>query len=326
MKKLSCIGALLVALSGSAVALEVSELTSGLTRSYADRHFSKDYHYRILEDNSVRRTWKAAGKSIIVDFDIRTEKVVSIIIDYEPSAEKRAALADVKSLTEGRREGVKWTPTKKNAVERVGMKKNTRLMRLTDKSLLFWEAAGKNKCSRLCWFAQAPTVDRMTIGDASETSGRTAMGNTSMTGAAKQLRIDEERRMHIEPTPAPGTAIAATKPTPRPAATGKPTAAATPAVTPRPAPRPAVPVATIDDTELDVPDTESTESTETTEAKNLLQALGIELDDNMRKIIAGVGGLLVLLILWNIISSARRKAKQRKAFENLLNNKDNTEK
>lgn len=317
---LFCAGALVLALSGGAMAQDVADLTSGLTRTHADKHFRKDYVYRILEDNTVRRTWQAEGKSIAVDFDIRSDKAIAIFIDYKPAAEKRTALADVKALTEGRRDDAKWSKTKKEAVEKVGLKKNTRLMRLNDKSLLFWESGSKEKCNRLCWFATAPKMDRMTLGDANEFSGRTAMGSSGMAGAAKQLRADEERRMRIEPTPVGGTAVAVATPTPtpRPAATPKPSAEPT-----RPVQRPAAPVAVAPtQAELDDLDQEVADTAEQGEAANLLQALGIEVDERVAKLILGLVALLVLIGIWSGISSARRKAKQRADFENLMNNKD----
>ena len=302
---------------------DVADLTSGLTRTHADKHFRKDYVYRILEDNTVRRTWQAEGKSIAVDFDIRSEKAIAIFIDYKPAAEKRTALADVKALTEGRRDDAKWSKTKKEAVEKVGLKKNTRLMRLNDKSYLFWESGSKEKCDRLCWFATAPKMDRMTLGDANEFSGRTAMGNSGMAGAAKQLRADEERRMRIEPTPLGGTAVAVATPAPTPRPRPAATTSTTTAETPRPVQRPAAPVAVAPtQAELDDLDEEVADTTEQGEAANLLQALGIEVDERVAKLILGLVALLVLIGIWSGISSARRKAKQRAEFENLLNNKN----
>lgn len=324
-QKVSSVCMLALALGSSAAALEVSELTPTMTRGYADKHFSKDYNYRILEDNTVRRTWTADGRSIIIDFDIRTEKTVSIFIVYEPAAGKREALADVKVLTEGRRDGANWFKPKKDAAEKVGLKKS-RLMRLADKSLLFWETSGKEECSRLCWFATAPTINRMTLGDANEFSGRTALGSSGMTGASKQLRADEERRMRIEPVPVE-SAVAVAKPAPRPAGDAepavaqKPTPVQKPTVAPvkKPEPVAVVPAAPVTD-ELDVP--EDVDTTENEESANILQALGIQADDEMVKWAAIGGGVLLLLIFWGGISSARRKARQRSQFEKLLRGGD----
>lgn len=317
-RTVSCLCAMVLAAMSSAAALEVAELPTDLTRSYADKHFSKEYNYRLLEDNTVRRTWQAAGKSIIVDFDIASDKVVSIYIDYEPAADKMTALADVKVLSEGRREGAKWSKTKKDAAEKIGMKK-ARLMRLEDKSLLFWESTGKDKCARLSWFAKAPTVDRMTLGDASEYTGRTAMGNSGsgMGAILGRLRADEERRMRIEPVPAETAVAAAPKPPRKPTAASSDTAGKIAAR--KPAPRPAVPVAELEAPEESFAAPDEAEA-ETPEAGNLLAAMGVEAsDEDVKRWGLVGGGILLLIILWSIISSAQRKAKQRAAFENLLN-------
>ncbi len=319
LRMMSCLCALVLAGVGGAAALEVAELPTDLTRSYADKHFSKEYDYRLLEDNTVRRTWQAAGKSIIVDFDIASDKVVSIYIDYEPAADKKTALADVKVLTEGRREGAKWSKTKKDATEKIGMKK-ARLMRLADKSLLFWESTGKDKCARLSWFAKAPTVDRMTLGDASEYTGRTAMGNSGggMGAILGRLRADEERRMRIEPVPAETAVAVAPKPTRKPAAAAADDSGSKVAAR-KPAQRPAVPVATVEP-EAPEEDFAAPDEAEAPEAGNLLAAMGVEAsDEDVKRWGLVGGGILLLIILWSIISSAQRKAKQRAAFENLLN-------
>lgn len=314
MKKIqqmmSCACVLAMVLGCGVSALEVAELTSPLTRSYADKHFSKDYNYRILEDNTVRRTWQAEGKSIIIDFDIRTEKAVSIFIAYESAVDKSTAMADAKVLTEGRREGCKWITAKKAALDKVGLKKS-RLMRLTDKSLLFWERAGKEKCARLCWFASAPKVDRLTLGGMTEYSGRTALGNIRSSGTASQLLADEERRMRIEPVPV-RTAAAVAEPVRRP----RPVQPAVSAAEPSPSVSPAAPVAVVVPaaTAEDVPDFADEEA----ESHNLLQAMGLQVDDNVMKWVTIGGGVLLLLIFWGAISSARRRAKQRAAFEKLL--------
>lgn len=325
LRMMSCICALVLAGAGNAPALEVAELPTQLTRSYADKHFSKDYNYRLLEDSTVRRSWQAEGKTIIVDFDIASDKAVSIYIDYEPSAEKRTALADVKVLTEGRREGAKWGKTKKDAVAKIGVK-NARLMRLTDKSLLFWESTGKEKCARLCWFAKAPTIDRMTLSDATSYTGRTALGNSGgggMGAALGRLRDDEERRMHIEPVPVATAVAAAPKPAPKPAAKPASTASAASTTKPavKPAPRPAAPVAVAPAAPADDLADLDAES-DAPEAGNLLEAMGVEANNEVMKWAAVGGGVLLLLILWGVVSSSRRKAKQRAAFEKLLNSGD----
>lgn len=308
---------LALALSSGVEALEVSELTPTLTRGYADKHFDKDYNYRILEDCSVRRTWQEEGKSIIIDFDIRTEKVVSIYIVYSPEADKKTALADVKVLTENRREGAKWINAKKDALDGVGLKKS-RLMRLTDKSLLFWESAAKEKCSRLCWFATAPKIDRMALGNMNDYSGRTAMGNTRSGGTFRQFQVDEERRMRIEPVRVE-TAVAVVTPAPRPAEDVAPAVEQKPAVAPVKKPEPVVGglAASVAD-EPEAPE----DGAEVKSSANLLQALGIQADDEVVKWGAIGLGVLLLLILWGAVSSARRKAVQRARFEKLLKGGD----
>lgn len=323
LKRVSGVAVAAVALLGSSSALEVADLVTPLTRSYADRHFTKDYNFRVLEDNSVRRTWQLDGKQIIIDFDIATEKALSIYVVYEPSVDKQTATADFDVLVKDRREGSKWSKTKKEATERVGIS-NARLMRLNDKSLLFWESAdSSSKCKRLCWFAEAPRINRMSLGNADVNSGRTAMGNRGSAGVVQQLMQDEERRMRVEPVPVGGSIAAATvaknegakanEPVKRPKPTRPVAAADEPVRTP--AGEPVRVAVAADDEPVDK---------KQEEAANLLEALGVKIDmesDIVKWAGAGIG-LLLLIFIWGAISSARRKARQRAAFEQLLSLSD----
>ncbi|MBR5888072.1 MAG: hypothetical protein IKZ07_07680 [Akkermansia sp.] len=276
-------------MASAAVALEVKDLpVEGLTREYADRNFGKNYDYYILEDNSVRRVWKEAGYTLTLDFDIRSSKLLSLSVDYQPAAPKNVALKDARHLCEGRNEGVKWVKIKEESANKVGLK-DARLSRLTDGSFLFWESAGSSgECERLCWFAEAPRQDRSKIAEANAYTGRTAMGSTgSMSGSVAVLQQDEARRRG--------------RPMPTHRQSGRPKSDPI-VVTP-------------------APDTESQSGKKpgkSVEMTNPLAALGIELDDEMKKWLMIGGGVLLLLIIWSRISEARKKAKQRAAFEALL--------
>ncbi len=276
-------------MASAAVALEVKDLpVEGLTREYADKHFDKDYDYYILEDNSVRRVWKEKAYTLTLDFDIRSSKLLSLIVDYEPAAQKKEALSDVRHLCQGRGEDVQWVKIKVESASKVGLK-DARLRRLTDGSFLFWESAGSSgECERLCWFAEAPRQDRSKIAEANAYTGRTAMGSTgSMSGSVVALQQDEARRRG--------------RPMPTHRQSGRPKSDPI-VVTPAPA-----------------GESQSYEKPgKKVKVTNPLAALGIEFDDEMKKWLMIGGGVLLLLIIWSRISAARKRAKQAALFEEIL--------
>lgn len=277
------------ALACSAIALELTELPNeGLTREYADRNFSKDYEYVILEDNSVRRTWQADGYSLVLDFDIRSGKLICLYVDYSPAMEKKTAMLHAEQLSEGRDEGVKWIKTKEKSACKVGMK-DARLRRLTDGSYLFWESAGAGgACERLSWFAEAPRMDRMTVKEANRYTGRTAMGVSGVSGAVDELRRDEDRRR------------------------GRPSS-------PRPEPSPAE-VDSAEQAEPAAPEqVNAVPAAQPADWRTAVkEKFGIEVTEEMEKWAMYIGIGLLLLFIWGRISAARQRAKQAAAFEALL--------
>ncbi len=334
-----------LAMVGSAAALEVTDIPAEVfSREYADAHFTKDYEYRLLEDNSVRRTWKVDGYTLIVDFDIRSSKVICVFVDYEPAVSRSVAMEHARHLVAGRSEGVRWVNTRSEAVQRVGLPKARRFMELTDGSYIFWESNSEraNNCDRLCWFASKPRADRMAVGSLVATSGRTALGSTSVTGVHSSLKADEERRREIQPRPVEvpqelamedepaatpeesGSATAQPTPTPRPA-TPRPAA-------PRPAePRPATPSPVAPSPAPAAPAPESTPvsvpaAEEAEPASNVLALIGIKVEDRVVHYILGGVGVLLLIIIWNAISASRRRARQAAQFEALLNGDDKDDK
>ena len=327
----------MLAMAGSAAALEVTDIPAEIfSREYADAHFTKDYEYRLLEDNSVRRTWKANGYTLIVDFDIRSSKVICVFVDYEPAASRSVALEHARHLAAGRSESVRFENTRSEAVQRVGLPKARRFMELTDGSYIFWESesARANNCDRLCWFASKPKADRMAVGNLSATSGRTALGSTSMSGVHSSLKSDEERRREIQPRPVEEPQELAMEDEPAATQGESGSAATQPAATPRPAtprpaaPRPAAPrPAAPSSAEPAVPAPEvapeSAPAAEEAEpASNVLALIGIKAEDKVMYYILGGVGVLLLIIIWNAISAARRRARQRAQFEALLNGDD----
>lgn len=288
-----------VALACSAGALVVTDLPNeGLTREYADKKFSKDYEYVILDDNTLRRTWQADGYTLILDFDIRSSKLICLYVDYSPAMEKKTAMLHAEQLSEGRDEGVKWIKTKEASARKVGMK-DARLRRLTDGSYLFWESAGASgACERLSWFAEAPREDRLTLKEANRYAGRTAMGVSGSAGGVEALISDEDYRRGraSTPRPKPTPIVVEHAQQPEPAATeqGKTAPAAKPT------------------------DWRST----------VKETFGIEVTEDMEKWAMYVGIGLVLLFIWGRISAARQRAKRAAAFEALLRagEKDETDK
>ncbi len=277
-----------VALACSAGALVVTDLPNeGLTREYADKKFSKDYEYVILEDNTLRRTWQADGYTLILDFDIRSSKLICLYVDYSPAMEKKTAMLHAEQLCDGRDEGVKWIKTKEASARKVGMK-DARLRRLTDGSFLFWESAGASgACERLSWFAEAPRKDRLTLKEADRYAGRTAMGVSGSAGGVEALIRDEDYRR------------------------GR-------ASTPRPKPTPTV----VEHAQQ--PETAATEQGKVAPAEptdwrsTVKEKFGIEVTEDMEKWAMYIGIGLVLLFIWGRISAARQRAKRSAAFEALL--------
>lgn len=286
LKKLGAVCAMSMALYGYANALEVEELNStALTLTHANTSFSKDYRFVVLEDLSVRRIWPSAGKTITVDFNISTDKAIAIFIDYQNKDNAEEALQDAQTLIAGRVEEIKWRLVKADTAKKLGMGQS-RYMRFEDNSMLMWEKGEGSDCSRLVWFASPPKINRMELSEASEFAGKTAMGNRGVAQGdlIKKIRENEERLLNGS-----GTA----RPTPQKTATT--------AAPPKTAP--------IKNT---------SPSPVQQEANNLLQKLGIPADNEVVK--WGILGIavLILLMVFQSILTARRKAKERAAFEQLL--------
>lgn len=338
-----------LAMAGSAAALEVTDIPAEVfSREYADAHFTKDYEYRLLEDNSVRRTWKADGYTLIADFDIRSSKVICVFVDYEPAVSRSVAMEHARHLVDGRSEGVRWVNTRSEAVQRVGLPKARRFMELTDGSYIFWEAdsARANNCDRLCWFASKPKADRMTVGNLSSTTGRTALGSTGMTGVYSSLKSDEDRRREIQPRPVAGAQDLAMEDGPAAtpgesgSATVRPTSTSRP-TTPRPESTGTTPGAMAGATSGSTPATSAQSAApsrpapstttvtapaeEAEPASNVLALIGLKVEDRMMYYILGGVGVLLLIIIWNAVSAARRRARQEARFEALLNGDDEDE-
>lgn len=301
-------------------ALEVGDLpVEGLTRDYADNNFSKDYEYYILSDYSVRRTWKAEGYTLTLDFDIRSGKLLSLYVDYEPAAPKAEAMRHMRHLCEGRDEDTKWVKTKEKSANNVGLH-NARHRQLTDKSFLFWESAGSSgDCERLCWFAEAPRQDRMKIAHATKNTGKTAMGTSSAGGGFEAMFKDEARRRGLpEATPVANTPATDTAAVNTPAIDTP--AADTPAVAQPSEPAKMTPAP--EQGSKPAADSPSQPRGEQVKVNNPLEKLGIEWNDETKKWLMYIGGALLVLIIWSRIAAARRRARQTAAFEELLRRDD----
>ena len=284
-------------LVGAASALEVADLPSAeLTRRYADEHFSKDYEFIVLEDNSIRRMWQAGDCSITIDFDIRSDKPLSIYISYKEEVDHVRVMEDMAGLVRGRNEGCKWSKAKEASARGVGLS-SARFMRLTDGSFLFLESGKAEKSySRLIWFSEAPRRNRMELAEAKGHTGRTAMGTRAGGGSAVEeiIRDEEKRRSRTSGSSPKSAPVSAPQSTP---------------IIPAPSPSPAVPESEPEQAPSAAPEVP---------ADNLLAALGIDLNNKVVKWGLIGGGVLLLFIIWNSISAARHRARQQAAFEALL--------
>ena len=61
-------------------------------------------------------------------------------------------------------------------------------------------SASRKKCTRFVYYASKPSRDRMTLGEAREDGGYTALGSAGANIDLSALRADEESRRRISPS------------------------------------------------------------------------------------------------------------------------------
>ncbi len=319
--------------SFSCYALEVGDLHLPLTRSDADKTLTKDYHFEILTDGTIRRTWHTAKRTIAVDFDPASDAAICITITYANPVSRKTAEADANAMSPDTE--AKWKKTKPAAVERVGIPVGSSIKEFADNSMMFLEAASaKKKYAAVSYHAKAPRKNRKEL-EAVAGDQRTAMGSTSMAGNIKFLIKDEENRLHT-PSEAAATKTASAKTKPAasgngdgvtvapPVAVAKP---AKPAPAKAPAPKPASSAGKEMVTIIGPNGVETVEGTVTTrtvttggdeeEYGNLFDVL----KDKATPVQICVAGVVLLALLFLIFASAARsraKRRQKAKFAQVL--------
>ncbi len=285
MRKLFLCAALLAAsllASLQAPALELDQLKLPMTRDEADASLGKDYSYRVLQDLTIRRTWKLKDRTVTVDFSARDDKAVYIGIAYDKPVTKALASRDVATMLGGK--PGEWRDIKKKMAATLGMKKADG-MKLDDGSYIFRELKSRGKVSRIDHFAKGATREnRMELPDYDTKGAVTALGTRAGAGNIDYILKDEAQR---KATAAP--AKPAKKPVDTPAV-----------VTPEPEPEPVV---AVDEAEEDILEPE-VEQSGTDKALAFLS----ELDPLYYGIGAGVLALLVLLRIVLVRRAARKRA------------------
>lgn len=318
----------LMALSiiGMSHALELEDITLPLTRNEADNKLSKDYDFTVMEDASVRRSWKLKDKTVHIDFNLSKGNLICVIVEYKTPVSLDSARKDISTLT-GADSKTKLRKVNKGLAA-LGLKGC--LGTKTAKGWAFAQPSSKNKkkCGRVLIFAKKPTKDRLALSEAREGGNYTAMGSSGSGIDISAITAAEQARRNAKPA-APIASTATGKDSTKPA---KPTAVAD-ATTPK-------------DQELEGVETEdsadafgdededfaATDDGSTPAAKEQKGFLPEAISGPVRGLLAGAGlsalvvdiilvavVALLLLIIFSKISAARRKKQSRAAYESIVN-------
>ncbi len=310
-------------LCSSAEALELKDLHLPMTRDEADGSLTKDYQFCILSDSTVRRTWKLKGRTVHVDFKLNKQgQALCIAVEYAKPASRKTVHNDIKAVTGGKSNYKKLGKPKKNT-NTYGMENALGAKVKGDKSVgwIFVEhtSAARKKCTRFVYYATKPSRDRLSIGEAREDGGYTAMGSSGADIDLSALVADEEDRRRTK-------ASATTKPS-----KDRPVLADTPE-------EPIVSTTPDTEDEFGTPDTDTdwedeALDTEDTVAKAdagkgflpqnisapVQKVLG--LSPMITDVLIVLVPLLLLIIIWRVIVGKARAKARKKAFESIMGKK-----
>lgn len=308
-------------LSCNAEALELKDLHLPMTRDEADGSLTKDYKYTILSDSTVRRTWKLKGRTVHVDFKLNKQgQALCIAVEYAKPVNRKTVHNDIKAITGGKSNYKKLGKPKKNT-NTYGMEHALGAKVKEDKNegWIFVEhtSAARKKCTRFVYYASKPSRDRLSIGEAREDGGYTALGSSGANIDLSALMADEEDRRR--------TAASASKP-----AQTRPVLADTPEE----------PIATTTDAEdgFGAPEAEAdweNEAADTEEAvakadagegflpQNISAPVRkiLKLSPMVTDVVLVSVTLMVLFILMRIVSGKKSAKAQKKAYAEILNRK-----
>lgn len=210
MKKIQKVVGMLVMvasmLCSNASAVKLQDLHLPMTRDEADNTLTKDYNYTILSDSTIRRTWKLKGRKVHMDFKLNREgRALCIAIEYdEPTARKKVD-KDIKAITGGKSGYKKLGKPKKNTntygmEHALGAKVKDAAGKGDGWIFVEHSTASRKKCTRLVYYASKPTRDRLSLGEAREDGGYTAMGSSGSSKVdISALKEDEEDRRSAKP-------------------------------------------------------------------------------------------------------------------------------
>lgn len=287
---------LLLALATFCPALTPSEVSMDMTRDTADAIPDKNYTYSALADMTIRRHWDTdKGRTIDLDFDGRTDKLISVIITYDKPVPDKKAARDAKQIAHG---SITWNSLSDESAQKYEMK-NAKAAKCGTAYVLM-ECDYRGKCTRLSLYNALPDRNRALLEavnvDVNQAAG--AMGsNADMLANARILLSGEKKRK--EKSAAAPAAATPKEPT-EPEETEEEEETARPALMQEPAPRP---------------------KTETTEEPDLstLNKPAVPAEpkerpkgplDDITPLQWGIGGgaLVLLFILWKLCTGRKDDA------------------
>lgn len=187
-------------------ALEINKLHLPMTRDEADSTLSKDYEIMVLNDGSVRRSWKLEDKTVFVDFNTQTNEAILIAIVYDKPVPRKKGEADAHTIAAGKYDqDAGWDPAK-DAESREMLRntfglENALRKKLKDKSMLFMETketkTRKVRVIRVSLFSRMPSTNRWALKPVSKDAETTALGNQWSSEHLTALYNDEERRREL---------------------------------------------------------------------------------------------------------------------------------
>ena len=207
------------------LALDPAAVSMDLTRDTADAQLDKNYTSAALADISVRRHWDSEkGRSIDLDFNGTTNKLICATITYDKPVPVKKATRDAKEIAKGG--SITWKPLPAENAKKYEVE-NAQASKVGDVYLIM-ECDKSGKCTRLSLHNSLPDRNRalMTPVDTDVKLTAGAMGsNADVVENARLLMANEATRKGV-------TAQAATPAEPvetEPDDSTEPAVAATPA-------------------------------------------------------------------------------------------------
>jgi len=174
-------------------AIDLGRVNIDLTRLAADKIKTTPYAFVVLNDTTLRRTWRDGNRSISIDFSPSNDKMILAEIKYTNPVSLSAATHDAKRI--GRTSSSAWKKTKAASVAKIGLG-NAMMMKLGNGSYIFIESLGGGKVSSLLLFRTKPTENRRDI-SAFDGVVSSALGVAAGGDANENLQADEERRWKL---------------------------------------------------------------------------------------------------------------------------------